>query len=195
MGEGDLVRLLGAPAADDKSATVRSLPDLIHHVTDLIEPVALVGAVRVEGCTEVPPQVAVHRPELAGGSAEPCGLLLGRPFVPDAHPGLLERCDMGLSSEEPKQLVGDGLEVQLLCGEEGEPSGQVDSVLVAEDAERARAGAVLTGIALVEETSEKVEVHLHAPRYRGPEASVQLSRCPDQPSAVRPGWGYGSGPT
>ena len=53
--------------------------------------------------------------------------------------------------------------MQLLGGEQGEALGEVEAQLVAEHRQRADAGPVLLGDALVEDAPEEIEIGLHGP--------------------------------
>ncbi len=75
------------------------------------------------------PLSSVHGPQL------PLGV---RPLVPDVDAGGLERAHVRLPAQEPEQLVHDGLRVQLLGREQGEPRLEVEAHLPAEDAAGAR---------------------------------------------------------
>src|SRR5699024_3704294 len=99
-----------------------------------------------------PPLVAVDGSQLAG--------LVG-PLVPDPDLALLQPADVGVAAEEPEQLPDDGAKVQALGGEDGEAVGEVEAHLVAEDRQRAGAGAVVLAHALGADPLEEVEVGLH----------------------------------
>ena len=64
------------------------------------------------------------------------------PFVPDAHTMLLQVVYIGVATQEPQQLVNDGLEVQLFGGEQRKALFKVKAHLMAKDALCASAGAV-----------------------------------------------------
>jgi hypothetical protein len=78
----------------------------LHHFGDLVDvaPVA-----RRPGA----PLIAVDRAKVAVGVG---------PLVPDADAVVLQVSDVGVALQEPEQLVDDGLEVDLLGGEQGKPS-------------------------------------------------------------------------
>jgi hypothetical protein len=80
----------------------------------------------------------------------------------------MERPDVGFAPQEPEQFVDDGLEMQLLGGQHGEAGRQVESHLVAEDAERAGPGPVGLGPSLLEDVVHQVAVLAHG---RGPLSS------------------------
>src|SRR5690606_25811405 len=86
------------------------------------------------------------------------------PFVPDAHPLLLQPGDVGLAAQEPEQFDDDRPQVQLLGGVEGEALLEVETHLVAEHAARSDAGAVLLLDPFVENQLEKIEIELHRTR-------------------------------
>ena len=74
---------------------------------------------------------------------------------------VLEVLDVGVAGNEPEQLVDNGLEVDLLGGEQGEALREVEAHLVAEDALRAHPGAVVLHHAVVHDFLQEVEVLLH----------------------------------
>src|SRR4029079_11631315 len=82
----------------------------------------------------------------------------GGPLVPDGDAVLPEPADVAVAAEEPEQLDGDRPEVPLLGGDQREALGQVVAESLAEQADRAGAGAVLLGRALLEDAPEEVLV-------------------------------------
>src|SRR5438309_1233854 len=86
------------------------------------------------------PLVPIHRPQLA--------VAIG-PFVPDGHAIGAKVRDVGASLEEPEELVDYALHVDLLGREEREALGEVETHLVAEDGEGARAGAIVLARAVI----------------------------------------------
>src|SRR3990172_7199164 len=127
--------------------------ELLDHLGDLVDSLPAGG---LPGA----PLGAVDRAQLA--------LLVG-PLVPDAHAALLQVAYVGIAVQDPEQLVNDGLNVQLLGGEQGVAGLQVVARLVAEDGQGACAGAVLFAKAVIEDMSEQVQVLLHGGllgRYR-----------------------------
>ena len=146
--------LADVPGADDQAAGIRVAPDLLHDLLHLIDaapvrrpPGAPLGA--VDG-----PQIAV----------------LVRPFVPDADPMLAQVADVGIAAQKPQQFVDDRLEMQLLGGYRREAFAQVEAHLMAENAERARAGTIALAGALLPDPAQEFEVLLHrtAPPPAGP---------------------------
>src|SRR3979490_2105428 len=96
--------------------------------------------------------MAINRTELA--------LLVG-PFVPDRDALFLEPAHIGVSGEEPEQLVDDGLQVQLLSGDEREALRQIEAHLVAEDGQRAGSGAVALLKAALEHAFHQIVILAH----------------------------------
>ena len=134
------------PRADDVPAAVGVAPDLLDDLGDLVDVPTVRGRPRA-------PLVAVDRPEVA--------VVVG-PLVPDRDAAVLEPLDVGVASEEPQQLGEDRPGVHLLRGDQREALAQVESHLVAEDALRPGAGAVVLLGAGVEDQLEEVEVLPHA---------------------------------
>ena len=83
------------------------------------------------------------------------------PLVPDADAVFLEVGDIGLSLEEPEQLMNDRAEVEFLGGEAGETFAQVKASLAAKDGNRASTCAVCARLAVIKNVSEEIEVLLH----------------------------------
>src|SRR5690606_25003034 len=83
------------------------------------------------------------------------------PLVPDADAVLAQVGDVGLSLEEPEQLVHDRPEVQLLRGDQRKPLGQVEAHLPSEDRTGADAGPIRLSDAVVADMTHEVEVLSH----------------------------------
>src|SRR5687767_4342966 len=101
----------------------------------------------------MPPLVAINRAELAR--------LVG-PFVPDGDAALLQPAHVRLAAQEPQKLVQDGLEVQLLRGEERKARFQAETQLSPEYGQRAGSGAIGLVRAALEHVGDEVEVLLLA---------------------------------
>ena len=138
------------PRAHDDAAGVGLLAQEADGLGDLID----VPPVRRRPAA---PLHAVDRAEVA--------VLVG-PLVPDRDAVLLQPADVPLAAQEPEQLLGDRGEVHLLRGDEREPLAQVEAHLVAEDADRARARAIVLRRARGEDVAHEVLV-LRADRMRG----------------------------
>src|SRR5690606_20192226 len=115
------------------------------HPAHLVDDAAVRGA-------PAPPLRPVHRTELALGV---------RPFVPDRDAVLVQIADVRLAAQKPQELVDDGLEMQLLGGQEREARREIAAQLVAEDALRAGAGPVRLAYALLAHLAQEIEVRLH----------------------------------
>lgn len=139
------VDFAGIPGADDVAAAVGILFEILDDAGDLIDGASLRGA-------PIAPLRAVDRPEVA--------VRIG-PLVPDRDAVFLEVADVGVTLEEPEQLVNNGAEVQLLGGEQGKSLGQVEAFLRAENGERSRAGSVFFPRPVVEDEVEKSVVLEH----------------------------------
>ena len=90
------------PGGDDQPARIGVAADLGDHIGDLVDDAAVR---RRPGA----PLLAVDRAEVA--------VLVG-PFVPDGDAVLVEIVDVGVAAQEPQQLVDDGLQMQLLGGDQ-----------------------------------------------------------------------------
>ncbi len=92
-----VVNIRDIPRADDQAARIRTVADLVQQVGDLVDgaPVR-----RRPG----PPLVAIDRPQIA---------VRVRPLVPDRDAVVVQVADIGVTLEEPKQLMDDRLGVNL----------------------------------------------------------------------------------
>lgn len=131
--QGHLRKLAYIPGADDHAAAVGITLDLVQHLADLVDGLAI--------GLPASPLLAVYRSQVA---------VLISPFVPDAHAILLQVGGIGIAPEEPQQLVDDAFKMQLFGGYEGKALLEVKAHLVAECAEGACAGAVRFGNAGVQ---------------------------------------------
>ena len=133
------------PRGHDVAAAVGVFLDAAHHFGDLVDALAV----------PIAPLGAIDRTEVT--------LRVG-PFVPDADLMVVQVPDVGVAAEHPQQLVDDGLQVHLLGGDQREALLEVETHLVAEHADGARARAVAFLHAVVEDVLEQVEVLLHERR-------------------------------
>ena len=70
--------------------------------------------------------------------------------------------DVGVAAQEPEQLVDDRAGVwSFLVVSSGKPCGEVEAHLVAEDAQRAGAGAVALLDAVLQDVPEEVQILPH----------------------------------
>ena len=83
------------------------------------------------------------------------------PFVPDTDTMFLKVLHVGIALEEPQQFVNDRLQVELLCGEQGETVVEVVTRLGAEDADGAGACTVTFLCSFGEDAVENVEILFH----------------------------------
>ena len=98
------------------------------------------------------PLGTVDRPQLA---------VLVRPLVPDADVVLVQIGDVGITPQEPQQLVDDGAQMQFLGSDQREAFRQIETHLVTEHAQRAGAGPVLLAHAVITHVAHQLEVLLH----------------------------------
>ena len=120
------VHLRGVPGAHQHTARIRITADGFHHLRELVYAAAVRGGPGA-------PLVPVDGAQIAVGIG---------PFVPDGDAVVLEELHIGISGDEPQELIDDGLEVHLLGGEQREALGQIEAHLIAEYALGARPGAV-----------------------------------------------------
>src|SRR6185503_7169588 len=158
------------PGRNDMAARIRPGGDVPDEVLDLVDFPPI-------GRAPVAPLVAVDRAELA--------LVVG-PFVPDGDAVLLQPAHVGVAAQEPEQLVGDRLEVQLLGGEQREAFAQVEAQLPAEERQRAGAGAVGLARAALQHLAQQLQVAALA----GHRSAVY---CPNAAQSSAAFWNRSSG--
>jgi hypothetical protein len=112
--------------------------------------------------TEVAPLVPVDRAQIARLSAEARALFRRRPLVPDRHALLVERGILRITSDEPKQLVNDRAQMQLLGRQSRKAFAERKAHLVPEDALCPDTRPVGTLAAVLKSSSQQIEVGLHA---------------------------------
>ena len=101
--------------------------------------------------------MAVDGPELA---------VRIRPFVPDGNAVLLQPAHVGLAAQEPEQLIDDRLGEKLLGGDQRKAVGQIEAHLMAEDRQRAGAGAVALLHARLQHFFHQIEILAHLQIFR-----------------------------
>ena len=139
--ERHLVDLADVPSAHDDAARVGIGADQVERALNLIDVPAVARRPSAPLC-------AVHRSEIT---------VLVRPLVPDRDVVLPQIFDVGVAFQEPQKLVDDRAQVQLLRREHREPGIEIEAHLIAEDAERARAGAIVLARAVVADRSEQIQ--------------------------------------
>src|SRR4030095_1328003 len=118
-----LRELADIPSADDQPPRIGIRFDLLENLSHLVDLSAVGSGPRA-------PLLAVDRPQLA---------VFISPLVPDRNAAFLEVADVRLAAQEPEQLVNDRPRVQLLRSYERKTLPQVESHLIAKDAQRAGA--------------------------------------------------------
>ena len=146
--QGHAVYLADVPGRNDVAPGVRVAADAVHDARDLIDRSAVRGR-------PAPPLRAVDRTQLS--------VLVG-PLVPDGHAVGVEVADVRRALEKPQELVNDRAHVDRLRGHHRESRREVEAHLVAEDAQRAGAGAVAPAHPVLADVAHQVEVLLHASR-------------------------------
>ncbi len=140
--EGHLVQVGHVPGAHDDAARVGVGPERFDHLADLVD----MAAVRRGPAT---PLHAIDRAQVA---------ILAGPFVPDGDAALLQPVVAAGAGEEPEQFRDDGLEMDLLGGDQRKALVQVEPHLVAEHAAGAGASAVALGHAMGIDVAHEVFV-------------------------------------
>ena len=83
------------------------------------------------------------------------------PLVPYTHPVFLQIAHVGIALQEPKEFIDDALEVDFLGGQKGKTLREVETHLMAENTDDARAGAVVLLHTLVEDALQEVKILFH----------------------------------
>ena len=131
------------PGGHDKPARVWIANDLLDHVRDLVDALAVWPLPAAPLCT-------IHWSELAG-------FFVG-PLVPDVHTLLDERADVGFSSKHPQQLCFDPFGEYLLALDEREILPQGECHLRAEHTQRASASSICLFDAVFEHVLKQIFV-------------------------------------
>ncbi len=144
--EGHISQIRNVPRTYDDAAAVRLFSDEANGFGHLV----VLDAVR-SGPTA--PLFPIHWAEVP--------VLIG-PLVPDANAVVPEVANVGVSLQEPQQLVNNRRDVNALCGHERKAFAEVETHLMAEDAQGARARPVFLLDAFIKHTPDQVEVGVHA---------------------------------
>ncbi len=96
--------------------------------------------------------MAVHGPKFA---------LRIRPFIADADAMMLQIGDISFAAQGPQQFIDDRLGEKLLGGEQRKSRRQIEAPLMAEDRDRACAGAVALLHARLEHAFHEVVILAH----------------------------------
>ena len=74
---------------------------------------------------------------------------------------LLQVVHVGVTLQEPQELVDDALEVELLCRQEREALLEIKAHLIAEGTERTSPSTVAFQVSLCEDMAEQIQILLH----------------------------------
>ncbi len=145
------------PRADQDTPRIGALADLLEHEPDLIHGLPV-------GAWPGTPLVSVNRTQFA---------VFISPFVPDTHAVVFQVADVGVTLQEPEQLVNDGAQVHFFGGDQGKSLAEVKAHLVAENADRPGSGAVAALFAALQNGAQKVVVGLHRVKNNAPATASQ----------------------
>lgn len=149
--QGHALKVLWVPRAEDHSAVVGAVAQLVDDFGQLVDaPAGVVGLGIDVLCAKVPPLEAVDGAQvadLAVGEPHAVEELAGAVAVPDLDADVAEGRGRGVALDEPEELGDDGAEEDSLRGEQGEDGAAVVVELEleaggSEDGQGARAGAV-----------------------------------------------------
>ena len=158
--------LAGVPRADDQTAAVGVAADLLDDLVDLVDGASIRRA-------PVAPLRTVDAAQVSIGVG---------PLVPDAHARFLEGTYVGFAAQKPKKFMQDGLQVQLLGGQQREAVAEAEPGLRPEDGGRSGAGPVGLVFAFFQNQTEEIEVCAHG--YEN-EMSPNLTKPPGAKQARR----------
>src|SRR5262245_49228429 len=144
--QGHVGQVCRVPGRDDHAAAFRGGLQRLHQLLQLID-----GAPGRRGPGT--PLGAIDGAKIA--------VLVG-PFVPDGDTVGVEILGVGVSLQEPQQLVDHRLQVDLLGGDEREAGAKVKAHLVPEHAERSGARAVGLAHTLGAHPPHEIKILLHA---------------------------------
>ena len=114
------------------------------------------------------------------------------PLVPDSDSVFLQIPHVGITPEEPQELIHHGFEVDPFGGDQRESLGQVESHLVSEDAQRPGPGAVALRASVIANMSQEIEVLFHGVGLRSARASRNRWYVASR-SMERKAWAISSG--
>lgn len=127
--QGHALKVLWVPCAEDHSAVIRVVAELVDDLGQLVHALAGVICLCVDILgAKVPPLEAVDGAQVADVAVrEPDAVeeLAGPVAVPDLDADVAEGGGGGVALDEPEQLGDDGAEEDSLCGEEGEDGAAV----------------------------------------------------------------------
>ena len=152
------------PGADHQASRVRVALDFFQHLADLVNHSAVRGF-------PATPLLTINRAQLA---------LRGRPAIPDGYPVFFQVTDIGVTGQEPQQLVNNRAQVQFLGGEHGETLAQVVTHLIAKHRIGAGTGTVFLVGAVLADVTKQIKILLHdfTPRssFRYAQTSMAIPR-------------------
>ena len=73
------------------------------------------------------------------------------PLVPDSYTTLLQPTGIGIALQEPEQFVDDAFKMNFLSGEQGESLLEIETHLMAKDADSTSTGTVALLITFVKD--------------------------------------------
>jgi signal peptidase I len=138
------------PGTDDQPAAVGILFYLVDQLTDLIDRLAV-------GAFPTAPLFAINRAQLTIGVG---------PFIPDADPIFLQEFNVRIPPEEPKQLIYNALQMDLLGCHQRKTLAEIEAQLIAKIAGRPGAGTVGFDSPGIDDMLKKIEVLLHGCNLR-----------------------------
>ena len=144
--QGHAIERADVPGRDDMAPGVGVAADAVHDPRDLVDGPTVCGH-------PAPPLGAVDRAQLPP--------LVG-PLVPDGHAVGVEVGDIRRALEKPQELVDHRAHVDRLGGHHREPLAQIEAHLVAEDAQRAGAGAIALVHPVLPDVAHQIEILLHS---------------------------------
>jgi len=102
------------------------------------------------------------------------------PLVPNGHPILPQRVDIGFTAEKPEQLVDDRPQMDFFRGDQREPVPQVEACLRTEDAKSAGSSPVLARTPLLKDHFEEAVVFLHGRFFNAAAAGLAMTETPNR---------------
>lgn len=151
------LKVLWVPCAEDHSAVVGAVAQLVDDFGQLVDALAGVVCLSIDIlCAKVPPLEAVDGAQVADvtvGEPHAVEELAGTVAVPDLDADVAEGGGGGVALDEPEELGDDGAEEDSLCGEQGEDGAAVVVELEfeaggSEDGQGAGTGAVIVGLSV-----------------------------------------------
>ncbi len=143
-----LVDIAGIPSRDDQPPRIRIGLERLDDPAELVDRGSIPRRPRT-------PLRSIDGPQIA--------VFIG-PLIPDSHPVIVQVFDVGVTPDEPQELMHDRFHVQPFRRQQRKSVGQIEPHLMAEDRSRARAGPVGLHRPVLQHLLHELQILSHGPR-------------------------------